>query len=88
MTQYYFDAGTSAWKWRSVGQTYKSDAALLHNDQHALAVNPNDPNTLLVGCDGGAYRFVYDPNAGTWNYTSLNAALGITQFYKAGVPPH
>ena len=87
MTQYYFDAGASAWKWRSVGQTYQSDAALLHNDQHALAVNPSDPNTLLVGCDGGAYRFAYDPNASTWNYTSLNAALGITQFYKAAFHP-
>ena len=87
MDQYYYDAGTSSWKWRSVGQTYQSDAALLHNDQHGLAINPNDPNTLLVGCDGGAYRFVYDPGAGTWNYTSLNAALGITQFYKAAFHP-
>ena len=87
MTQYYFDAGTSSWKWRSVGQTYQSEAALLHNDQHALAINPNDPNTLLVGCDGGAYRFVYNPTANTWNYTSLNAALGITQFYKAAWHP-
>ena len=87
MTQYYYDTPSAAYKWRSVGQTYIGDMALLHNDQHALAINPSDPNTLLVGCDGGAYRFVYDPGAGTWNYTSLNAALGITQFYKAAFHP-
>ena len=91
MTQYYYDTPSAAYKWRSVGQTYIGDMALLHNDQHALAINPSDPNTLLVGCDGGAYRFTYTPSAttaGTWNYVSLNAALGITQFYKAAFHPN
>ena len=89
MDQYYYDTPSAAYKWRSIGQTYTGNA-VLHNDQHALVVNPNDPNTLLVGCDGGAYRFTYTPSAtdaGTWNYVSLNAALGLTQFYKAAWHP-
>ncbi len=69
--------------WRSIGgPTYAQSGALTHNDQHALAVNPANPDELLVGNDGGAYLFTYTPSSGTWSYASLNADLGITQLYK------
>lgn len=48
-----------------------------HIDNHAIWVDPNDANHLLVGCDGGIYE-TYD-HAKTWDY---KANLSVTQFYK------
>ncbi|HMS69608.1 MAG TPA: glycosyl hydrolase [Saprospiraceae bacterium] len=48
-----------------------------HIDNHAIWVDPNDPQHLMVGCDGGIYE-TYD-HAGTWEFKSN---LSVTQFYK------
>jgi len=78
------DGGKS---WVSVGKTYQSEA-LTHNDQHYLAVNPKDPNRLLIGNDGGVYAVTFDPRCSSWKFdTSLNAGLGLTQFYKMATHP-
>lgn len=82
------DAGTS---WRSVGgvnnnPTY-SNSAILHNDQHSFAINPQNPLEVMAGNDGGVYSGVY--NAGTRNvdWTPLSKTLGITQFYTFAMFP-
>jgi hypothetical protein len=75
--------------WKSVGKTYQDDA-LTHNDQHAMVVNPRNPNELLVGNDGGVYEAMFDPQNQTnpWTFnTDLNALLGLTQFYRLAVHP-
>lgn len=48
-----------------------------HIDNHCIWIDPQDPNHLLVGCDGGIYE-TYD-FAGTWDFKSN---LPVTQFYK------
>ncbi|MBK9735446.1 MAG: glycosyl hydrolase [Saprospiraceae bacterium] len=48
-----------------------------HIDNHAIWVDPKDPNHLLVGCDGGIYE-TFD-HAKTYDYKSN---LPVTQFYK------
>lgn len=81
--------------WRSMGganwtATYASNA-ITHNDQHCLAVHPTDPNTVMVGNDGGIYRALYTPSPTatsdtiTWSLLSRN--LGITQFYTLATHP-
>lgn len=82
----YRHNGTS-WVWQSLGGPTYVNASLLHNDQHCMAVNPQNPNETLVGCDGGVYRLTYNPGSNTWNYVSLNAPGGITQFYKMAAHP-
>ncbi|MGI9244381.1 MAG: glycosyl hydrolase, partial [Verrucomicrobiales bacterium] len=60
--------------WGSAGSQWK------HVDNHAVAFHPDDPDFLLVGCDGGLYRS-YD-RAKTYDYFPN---LPLTQFYKVDV---
>jgi len=48
-----------------------------HVDNHAIWVNPQDTNQLIVGCDGGLYES-YDGGK-SWDFKQN---LPITQFYK------
>jgi photosystem II stability/assembly factor-like uncharacterized protein len=57
--------------WETVESRWK------HVDNHAVAFQPNDPDFVLVGCDGGLYRS-YD-YAKTFQFC---ANLPLTQFYK------
>lgn len=80
--------------WKSVGKTFQPDA-IIHNDQHAMVVNPKNPNELLVGNDGGVYGVTFDPAvfaanpaAYPWSFrTDLNTDLGLTQFYRMATAP-
>jgi hypothetical protein len=51
-----------------------------HVDNHALWINPENPDHMLNGNDGGIYE-TFD-NALNWHY---KANLPVTQFYKVAV---
>lgn len=48
-----------------------------HIDNHAIWVDPKDPNHFIVGCDGGIYE-TFD-HANSYDFKSN---LPVTQFYK------
>ncbi len=72
--------------WKSIGNSY-TDLALTHNDQHSWAVDPANPNKMLVGNDGGVYSLVYNPNTDASTFTPLNLTLGTFMFYDLAAHP-
>jgi photosystem II stability/assembly factor-like uncharacterized protein len=60
--------------WRAAGEGDK------HVDNHALIVDPANPDHLIAGCDGGIYES-FD-RAGTWRFCPN---LPVAQFYRACV---
>jgi photosystem II stability/assembly factor-like uncharacterized protein len=74
--------------WQPVGKSFMQDAKT-HNDQHALAVNPRDPNDLIVANDGGVYHLGFNPAQNGWTFRNdMNDGLGMTMFYRIAVDPH
>lgn len=51
-----------------------------HVDNHVLYIDPNDPNYMLFGCDGG----IYESFDGSKTY-QFKDNLPVTQFYKVAV---
>jgi photosystem II stability/assembly factor-like uncharacterized protein len=63
------------------GRTWESlETSPKHVDNHALAFDPDDPDYLLVGTDGGVYE-TWD-HGESWRHVRN---LPLTQFYKIAV---
>ncbi|HZT40980.1 MAG TPA: hypothetical protein VFA07_02265 [Chthonomonadaceae bacterium] len=73
--------------WHAIGGPANGPNALIHIHQHYVAVDPNNPNDLLICNDGGVYRLAYNPSTGACVFTSLSTHLPIGQIYRASYHP-
>lgn len=69
--------------WASIGGPTFTNAAVMHNDQQSIAVHPTDPNTVLLGSDGGLVT--YEATSGT--ITRLNSRLPNTLAFSVALHP-
>ena len=56
-----------------------------HNDFHVLASFPDDPDSFIVGTDGGLYR--YDWSTIKTDAVRINRGYHVTQFYAGDYAP-
>jgi photosystem II stability/assembly factor-like uncharacterized protein len=67
--------------WSNLSRGYQGGP--VHVDQHALAFDPSNPSTIVIGNDGGVYR---STDRGT-TWSNLNGDLNTIQFYSISVDP-
>ncbi|HWA82776.1 MAG TPA: hypothetical protein VG820_05055 [Fimbriimonadaceae bacterium] len=77
--------GSGGANWRSFMNGY-TGGDLAHVDEHDLIVDPTNPSHLLACNDGGVYDVVVGGSGGG-TFASLNAGLGVTEFYYGDVHP-
>jgi hypothetical protein len=86
--------GTTLWSWKQrfasdsvgvwtsistyFGSSYFPSPVYIHPDEHAITFDPNHPNTVYVGCDGGVYKSI---DGGT-TWTPMDRDYNVTQFYS------
>jgi len=56
-----------------------------HPDQHSIAFNPNNPDQMWSGHDGGL-SYTTDVTASAVTWTNMNNSYITTQFYSAALP--
>jgi hypothetical protein len=65
----------STWTWLNLSNK-GSTGDSIHPDQHAIAFEPGQPDTIYIGCDGGLFR---SPDRGV-TFASANNGLMISEF--------
>ncbi|MFO0807423.1 MAG: PDZ domain-containing protein [Gemmataceae bacterium] len=79
--KYIYVLGIRPYRSTNGGKTFTSGADRgVHDDQHALWIDPRDGRHMIVGCDGGFYQ-TYDRGE-RWDHLN-HLALG--QFYHVAV---
>lgn len=86
------DAGvyTNFWETNGVFASPASvcSTSFTHNDHHVLFFDPNDPNKLWEGDDGGVYVLNnVSINNMTNFWTNKNNGFNVTQFYDVAIAP-
>ncbi len=75
-----YKTSTGLWVTRDGGRTFSGVGGWVHPDFHAMWINPNDPNHMIVGNDGGVY-ITHNRGSGWRHVTNLP----VSQFYHIAV---
>ncbi len=84
-----FVGGVTLWEWSKANGWLQLSSlvyspgsrAYVHADNHAIVFHPKNPQTILVGNDGGIFKST--DNGSTWGWEVKNYIT--TQFYNIGV---
>ena len=72
---YRGDLSGTTWTWTVISN---HTGAAIHPDQHAIAFEPGNPNTIYAGCDGGLFRARIGATAGFTATTALSSRSSST----------
>lgn len=74
----------TGWKLADVGLGgSESNPNYIHPDKHAITIDPDNPNVMYVGCDGGIYKSTNAFSAFPFpTYVIKNRGYNVTQFYS------
>ncbi len=64
------------------GSSWLNVGTGIHDDIHEIKFSPYDPYTLFVGCDGGIWKCVLNPNGTMNSKTEINNGLGVATIYN------
>ena len=82
---FYTGSATSGVQAADYGYSNESNPYYMHPDKHSIVLADNDPNFMLVGCDGGIFKSVdAETNFPNPTYTSRNRGYNVTQNYGIG----
>ncbi|HEU0131194.1 MAG TPA: hypothetical protein VFQ85_09420 [Mycobacteriales bacterium] len=71
------DLSGTTWTWTNISNKGTSGQSI-HPDQHAIAFEPGNANTIYVGCDGGLFR---SPDRGvTWQHCNNGLVIGEFEY--------
>ncbi len=93
-----FFAGTTLWNWQQSSPTdtagnwksitvyfgYPGDPQYVHPDMHTIVFEPNNANTMFIGCDGGIYK----STDGSKSWQAINRNYDVTQMYAVAFSPY
>lgn len=78
-------------EWKSIATTFSTQGTrnpfYVHADKHIFVFNPENPNTLYLGSDGGI-SVSFNANSPFMSFSESNLGLNITQFYDIGAGPN
>jgi len=75
-----YTMGASFYKSVDGAKSFSTVRGMGHGDHHALWINPNNPDHLMLGTDGG-FNISWDQGA-TWDFINT---MAVGQFYEVGV---
>jgi photosystem II stability/assembly factor-like uncharacterized protein len=78
--QIIYTCGAPFHKSTDGGKTFQIVGGIAHSDHHAVWINPNNNNHIILGNDGGL-DVSYDQGA-TWEFVNT---MALAQFYAIGV---
>jgi hypothetical protein len=74
--------GIDIWRWQLGGNfTQISNDFLMHVDEHAIVFDPQDPNIIYFGSDGGVAK----SGDGGNSFLHINRNYNVTQFYGVAI---
>ena len=79
-TIHLFKSADSGASWTDLSGNW-GPTQKVHQDTHALLLDPTDPSSVWVGCDGGLWQ----TKDGGVSFDNRNGNLNVTQFYTVGV---
>jgi photosystem II stability/assembly factor-like uncharacterized protein len=75
-----YTMGASFYKSVDGGVNFSTVRGMGHGDHHALWINPDNPDHIMLGTDGG-FNFSWDQGE-TWDFVNT---MAVGQFYEIGV---